>query len=79
MGSGSKRIKQRKVGKKINRYILEREKKLQTQYEDSRIRDAKYNKRYKLLNRKGRGCKYLRKDIEIKYRRDKSSHEGKMR
>lgn len=49
---------------RINRNILEREKGLQKQYEDSRIREAKYNKIYKLIEREGGVCKYLRKKAE---------------
>lgn len=35
------------------------------QYEDSRIRNARYNKRYKYLKREKKGSKYIKKGTEV--------------
>lgn len=46
--------------------LLESEKGIQKQYENSKIREAEYNKRYEVIEEKGRGPKYLRKEYLIK-------------
>lgn len=49
----------------IDRDILEKERGTQKQYEDNRIREAKYNRRYKLMKKEGGKYRYIRREVEI--------------
>lgn len=59
-GLGARELShQEEISVNLNRDILEREKGTQLQYEVSRIRDTRYNKSYKLIEKRVGGCKYI--------------------
>lgn len=55
-------VKERSKDRDVERNIVRREKDLQIQQEDSKIREAKYNKRYKEIIKEMGRPKYLGED-----------------
>ncbi|KYN01668.1 hypothetical protein ALC62_07497 [Cyphomyrmex costatus] len=49
------------IGYNIEKELIEREKDVQRQWEDAKIRNARYNKKYKEIEAKGKGPRYLEK------------------
>ncbi|KYN08267.1 hypothetical protein ALC62_00750, partial [Cyphomyrmex costatus] len=45
----------------IEKELIERERDVQRQWEDAKIRDARYNKKYKEIEAEGKGPRYLKK------------------
>ncbi|KYM96256.1 hypothetical protein ALC62_13072 [Cyphomyrmex costatus] len=49
------------IGYNIEKELIERERDVQRQWEDAKIRDARYNKKYKEIEAEGKGPRYLKK------------------